>query len=168
MKAIVAVDANWGIGCGGRLLQHIPEDMKFFKQTTLHKVVIMGRETFESLPGQEPLKDRVNIVLSRKADFIHEKVTICRSLPELFRAIAQYDTDDVFVIGGESVYTQLLPYCSAALVTKIEKLYVADKFFVDLDEEKNWRLVAAGEPKSYQDIRFSFCTYVQSETAAGV
>lgn len=167
MKAIVAVDANWGIGCGGRLLQHIPEDMKFFKQTTLHKVVIMGRETFESLPGQEPLKDRVNIVLSRKADFIHEKVTICRSLPELFQTIAPYDTDDVFVIGGESVYTQLLPHCSAAFVTKIEKPYVADKFFVNLDEEENWRLVAAGETKSYQDICFGFYTYANDKTVAG-
>ena len=120
MKAIVAVDLNWGIGYRGNLLQRIPEDMKFFKQMTLGKVVIMGRETFESLPGKEPLKDRINIVLSKDECFTNEKVTICRSLDELFYELKKYNSDDVFVIGGESIYTQLLPYCSEVYVTKID------------------------------------------------
>ena len=100
MKAIVAVDLNWGIGCGGKLLQTIPEDMKFFKQKTSGKVVIMGRETFESLPGKSPLKDRINIVLSRSKSFCDDRITVCRSLEELFREIKKYHTDDVYLIGG--------------------------------------------------------------------
>jgi dihydrofolate reductase len=119
MKAIVAVDLNWGIGYQGKLLQRIPEDMKFFKAATTGKVVIMGRETFESLPGKEPLKDRVNIVLSRNQLFNNENVIICRSLTELFVELKKRLWDDVFVIGGESIYIQLLPYCSEALLTRI-------------------------------------------------
>lgn len=163
MKAIVAVDSNWGIGCKGKLLQWIPEDMKFFKQTTIGKVVIMGRETFESLPGQEPLKDRINIVLSTNENFQNEKLTICRSLDELFQELKQYHLDDVFVIGGQSVYTQLLPYCSEAYVTKIDREYVADKYLINLDKEEAWELVATGELKSYNNIEYSFLTYVNHQ-----
>jgi len=124
MKAIVAVDSNWGIGFRGNLLQRIPGDMKFFKQMTLNKVVIMGRETFESLPGKEPLKDRVNIVLSKNECFNNEKVTICRTLNELFCELEKYNSDEVFLIGGESIYTQLLPYCKEAYVTSIENMMI--------------------------------------------
>lgn len=159
MKTIVAVDLNWGIGCRGSLLQHIPEDMKFFKQMTVGKVVIMGRETFESLPGKEPLKDRINIVLSKNECFINEKITICRSLDELFQEIKKYNSDDVFVIGGESVYTQLLPYCTEAYVTKIKSQYVADKYFINLDKEKVWELVSSGDQKNYNNIQYRFIKY---------
>ena len=162
MKTIVAVDLNWGIGCRGNLLQWLPEDMKFFKQMTLGKVVIMGRETFESLPGKEPLKDRINIVLSKNECFKSEKVTICRSLDELFQELKKYNQDDMFVIGGESVYTQLLPHCTEAYVTKIESKYVADKYFINLDKEENWELVLTGDLKSYNNIQYSFLKYVNS------
>lgn len=163
MKAIVAVDLNWGIGCKGNLLQRIPEDMKFFKQMTLGKVVVMGRETFESLPGKEPLKDRVNIVLSKNENFKNEKLTICRSLDELFQELKQYNLDDVIIIGGESIYTQLLPYCTEAYVTKIESEYLADKYFIDLGKEENWELVAAGDLKNYNTIHYSFLKYVNNK-----
>jgi len=92
MKAIAAVDLNWGIGYRGNLLERIPEDMKFFKQMTIGKVVIMGRKTFESLPGKEPLKDRVNIVLSKNEGFNNRKVTICRTLDELFCELEKYNS----------------------------------------------------------------------------
>lgn len=159
MKAIVAVDLNWGIGYKGNLLQRIPEDMKFFKQLTLGKVVIMGRETFESLPGKEPLKDRINIVLSKDESFKNEKVTICRSLDELFSELERYNTDDIFVIGGESIYNQLLPYCTEAYVTKIEDTYDADKYFNNLDKDETWKLVSAGDLQNYKDIRYKFVKY---------
>ncbi|MBC8016601.1 MAG: dihydrofolate reductase [Sporomusaceae bacterium] len=162
MKAIVAVDLNGGIGCKGNLLQRIPEDMKFFKQMTLGKVVVMGRETFESLPGKEPLKDRINIVLSKNENFKNEKLTICRSLDELFQELKQYNLDDVIIIGGESVYTQLLPYCSEAYVTKIESQYLADKYFIDLGKEESWELVSAGDSKKYNNIHYSFLKYVNN------
>ena len=160
MKAIVAVDLNWGIGYKGNLLERIPEDLKFFKQTTLGKIVIMGRETFESLPGQEPLKDRINIVLSKNDNFKNDRIIICRSLDELSYELKKYNNDDVFIIGGESLYTQLLPCCTEAYVTKIENTYKADKYFVNLDEDETWKLVSKSEAKSYNDIQFSFVKYL--------
>lgn len=167
MKAIVAVDLNWGIGYKGNLLERIPEDMKFFKQTTIGKVVIMGRETFESLPGREPLKDRVNIVLSRNENFTSDKVIICRSLNELFDIIKSYTDDDVFVIGGESVYAQLLPYCTDAYVTKIESTHQADKYFINLDEDKRWKLSIKGETKHYNSIQYSHNLYINNNFHLG-
>ena len=162
MKAIVAVDLKWGIGCGGKLLQWIPEDMKFFKQMTLGKVVVMGRETFESLPGKQPLKDRINIVLSKNPCFTSEKITICHSLEELFEQIKKYDVDDVFVIGGQSVYSQLLQYCTEVYVTKIEGEYLADKYFTNLDQEETWKLVSTGDAQHYNTIQYSFHKYVNA------
>lgn len=159
MQAIVAVDLKWGIGCQGNLLQRIPEDMKFFKEKTIGKVVIMGRETFASLPGQQPLKDRINIVLSRNENYRNDQVLLCRSLEELFRELKKYDPQDLFVIGGEAVYTQLIPYCTDALVTKIENTYPADKYFPDLDRISSWHLAASGEPRTYNGITYSYLTY---------
>lgn len=114
MKAIVAVDLNWGIGYKGNLLKSIPPDLKRFKELTINKVVVMGRETFESLPKKQPLKDRVNIVLSKSGLISDERVVVCSCLNQLFNELLKYNTDDVFVIGGESVYSQLLPYCTEA------------------------------------------------------
>lgn len=166
MKAIVAVDLNWGIGFKGNLLQRIPEDMKLFKQMTLGKVVVMGRETFESLPGKEPLKDRINIVLSKDRMFINEKVIICRSIDELSHELKKYNSDDVFVIGGESVYTQLLPYCTEAYVTKIHNSYVADKYFNNLDKEESWKLIVTSDLQAYKDIQFVFSRYMNTKVAS--
>ncbi|MDD3365134.1 MAG: dihydrofolate reductase [Syntrophomonas sp.] len=162
MKAIVAVDLNWGIGYKGKLLERIPEDMKFFKQTTVGKIVIMGRETFTSLPGGEPLEDRVNIVLCEDKKFSDKKITVCSSLNELFDELKDYPTDEVFVIGGEIVYRELLPYCTEAFVTKIENTYAADKYFTNLDEDDRWSLIDKGEFKSYNDIRYSFIKFLNS------
>lgn len=163
MKAIVAVDLNWGIGCGGNLLQRIPEDMNFFKQMTLGKVVVMGRETFDSLPGKSPLKDRVNIVLSKSVISSDNGVIICRSLNELFKQIEKYNTEDVFIIGGESVYSQFLPYCEEAYVTRIQNEYLADKYFINLDKEESWELKSVSDSKKYNDIQYYFVTYVNNQ-----
>ena len=163
MQAIVAVDQNWGIGYKGKLLERIPEDMKFFKQLTLGKIVIMGRETFVSLPGQEPLKDRINIVLCEDKQFSDKNITICSSLKELFNKIKRYPPEEIFVIGGEIVYTELLPYCTAAYVTKIEKTYAADKQFPNLANNHRWRLISPGELQSYNNIQFRFTTYANDE-----
>lgn len=162
MKIIVAVDLNWGIGYKGGLLQRIPEDMRFFKQMTSDKVVVMGNETFNSLPGREPLKNRTNIVLSNNESFYHEKVIICRSLTALGDELKKYRSEDIFVIGGESVYTQLLPYCAEAYITKINKIYQADKYFTDLDRDENWQLISAGNSLNHNDIQFAFCKYVNN------
>ena len=164
MKAIVAVDLNWGIGYRGGLLQSIPDDLRFFKRMTLGNIVIMGRETFESLPGKKPLKDRINIVLSRNENFKNEHIIICRSLDELFRELTNYDTNNLFVIGGEKVYSQLLPYCTDAYITKIQNEYVADKYFMNIDQDKKWTLQSASDSQRYNDIQFTFNKYVNNQS----
>lgn len=163
MKAIVAVDLNWGIGYKGDLLQPIPEDLKYFKQLTLGKVVVMGRETFESLPGQKPLKDRQNIVLSRNENFVNGDVIKCTSLDELFNVLANYSKDDIFVIGGESIYSQLLPYCTDVFVTKIENRYVADKYFINIDQLDTWKVVSESGSLSYGQVKFRFLKYINKK-----
>lgn len=144
-------------------MQRIPEDMRFFKAMTLGKVVVMGRETFESLPGQEPLIDRVNIVLSRNVSFQNDKVIICRSLEELFQELRKYDEEDIFIIGGEQIYEQLLPYCTEAHVTRIENTYPADKYFINLDKDESWKLVFEGETLIYKDIQYKHTKYMNTK-----
>jgi dihydrofolate reductase len=164
MKAILSADLNWGIGKEGKLLQRVPEDMKFFMQKTTGKVVVMGRGTFESLPGQQPLKDRVNIVLSKSGQFDCEGLIVCRSLEELFQKLENYASADIFVIGGESVYTQLLPYCSEAYVTRFEKEFEADRHFPDLDLLENWVLVSKSPQSNYKGMDFRYLKYVNIAT----
>ncbi|MDQ2088095.1 dihydrofolate reductase [Herbivorax sp. ANBcel31] len=161
MKAIVAVDLNWGIGYKGNLLKRISPDMKRFKEITINKVVVMGRKTFESLPKKEPLKDRVNIVLSKSGSINHEKVIVCRSLNQLFNELLKYNTDNVFLMGGESVYELLLPYCTEAYVTKIKNTYTADKYFVNLDENDSWKLIDKSDLQIYDDVEFYYTKYAK-------
>ena len=165
MKAIVAVDNNWGIGCNGKLLKSIPEDMKFFKEMTTGKVVVMGRATLESFPGKNPLKDRINIVLSKNESFNDDRVIICRSIDEVFDKIKKYSADDVFIIGGELVYNQFLPYCKEAYVTKIQNSYSPDKYFTNLDKEKAWKLISESDSKNYDNIQYKFLKYVNNQQA---
>lgn len=164
MKAIVAVDANWGIGYKGNLLANIPEDMKFFKQMTLGKVVVMGRETLESLPGKKPLTNRTNIILTRNKDFSCEGAIICYSTEELFEEIKKYQSEDIFIIGGESVYKQMLPYCSEIYVTRIKRQYTADKYFENLDKNSSWTEKSVSETKEWNDIEFEFVKYANNNT----
>lgn len=159
MLAIVAVDLNWGIGYQGELLMRIPADMKFFKENTRGRVVVMGRETFASLPGGEPLPDRVNIVLCEDRNFSDKDIIVCASLTELWAALQKYPSEEIFVIGGESVYAQLLPYCRDAYVTKIDEDYPADKYFPNLDEAEGWEMVDSGELCHHQNIGFRFTQY---------
>lgn len=161
MKIIVAVDSNWGIGCDGNLLQHIPEDMKFFKEKTIGNVVVMGRETFESLPGKNPLNDRVNIVLSRNNSFKDDRLTICKSIEETFKELEKYNNDEIFIIGGETIYKQFLPYCDELYITKIKNEYKADRFFPNVDIMENWELVEESEVKEYKDIKYIFSRYLK-------
>lgn len=160
VKAILSADLDWGIGCRGKLLKRVPEDMKFFRNMTADKIVVMGRETFETLPGMQPLKDRVNIVLSKKGNFSDDKITVCRSIDDLVHKLAGYYSDDVFVIGGESVYTQLLPYCSEVYVTRFETVFEADRHFPDIDAMENWKLVSESEQHFFEGMSFKYLKYV--------
>lgn len=134
--------------------------MKFFARMTTGKIVVMGRETLESFPGKQPLRDRINIVLSRKGSFGDERLIVCRSLDELFTELRKYPADEVFVIGGESVYRQLLPYCSEVYVTRFEKEFEADRHFPDLDDMAGWKLASESERHFYNDMGFRYLTYI--------
>ncbi len=157
MKAIVAVDKNWGIGKNNDLLFSIPEDMKFFRQTTLNKVVVMGRKTLESFPGGNPLKNRVNVVLSSSLD--KEGVTVVNNLNELRECLKNYDTDDVFVIGGATVYKLLLPYVKSVLVTKVDAVGGATAFFEDLDKLADWKKVCESDEIETNGYKIKFTEY---------
>lgn len=163
MKAILSADLNWAIGCNGDLLQRIPDDIKYFREMTLGKVVIMGRKTYESLPSRAPLKDRINIVLTTNNCFQDDRFIVCCSLDELFETLKNYSPEDIFIIGGQAVYTQLLPYCTEVYVTKIDKAYKADKYFPNLDEHKDWKCELIGEANSHNDVEFRFCKYINKE-----
>ena len=132
MKLIVAADRNWAIGKNNKLMWSIPADMKFFRETTQGNVVIMGRKTLESFPQGQPLKNRVNIVITRNPSYKVKDAVVVHSVEEAIEESRKYD-GDVFVIGGESIYRAMLPYCDTALVTRIDYAYEADTWFPNLD-----------------------------------
>ncbi len=157
MKAIVAVDKNWGIGKDNDLLFSIPEDMKFFRQTTLGKVVVMGSNTLRSFPNGNPLKNRTNVVLSTTIN--RDDCVIVKSLDELSAELKKYNPDDVYVIGGARLYKTLLDYCDEVYVTKVDADGGAQVFFENLDERQNWSLINAGEVIETNGFNIRFTTY---------
>ena len=159
MKAIVAADRNWGIGYQNRLLVSIPSDMKFFRQTTTGHVVVMGRKTLESFPNGLPLKNRTNIVLTANKDYAVKDAIIVHSEKELLEELKKYDTDEIYVIGGESVYRMMLPYLDTIYVTKIDHAFQADTFFPNLDELEDWEMTEEGDEQTCFDLEFAFTRY---------
>ena len=158
MKLIVAVDANWGIGCKNELLVRIPSDQRFFRETTTGNVVVMGRKTLESFPGGKPLKDRVNIVLTKENRESVNGEIIVHSVEEALEEIKKY-SEEIYIIGGETVYRQFLPYCDEAYITKIEYSYEADAHFPNLDEDDEWEMVEESEEQTYFDLEYEFVRY---------
>ena len=128
MNLIVAVDKNWAIGMDNKLFVSIPEDMKFFRSETTGKVVVLGRKTLDTFPGGQPLKNRTNIILTRNPNYQVKGAIICHSVEEVLEELKKYNDEDIFVIGGESIYRQLLPYCKTAYITKIDHAYQANFF----------------------------------------
>lgn len=159
MNLIVNVDRNWAIGYKGKLLVSIPEDMRFFRTETTGKVVILGRRTLETFPGGQPLKNRTNIVLTRNPSFQVKGAVVCHSVEEVLEEIKQYDSRDVYVVGGDTVYKEFLPYCDVAHVTRTDHAYEADAWFLDLEADPAWELTGQSEEKTYFDLEFVFCRY---------
>ncbi len=161
MNLIAAVDQNWAIGNQNKLLVQIPEDQRFFRRMTLGHVVVMGRKTLESFPGGRPLKDRINIVLTTDPNYQVPDCKIVHSLEELWEELKQYRSEEVFVIGGEKVYRQLLEHCDRAYITKIDKCFEADTWFPNLDESGEWIRLSDPEPeeKTYFDLIYHFLIY---------
>lgn len=159
MNLIVAVDKNWAIGCGNRLLVSIPADMKFFRETTMGKVVVMGRKNLESFPGGQPLKNRTNVVITRDKNYKVKDAVVVTSVEEALKELKTYGEDEIYVIGGESIYRQLLPYCKTAYVTKIDHAYEADTYFPNLDEMDDWRMTGITDEQTYFDLEYVFTRY---------
>jgi len=159
MNLIAAVDKNWAIGYQNRLLVSIPADMKFFRETTTGKVVVMGRKTLESFPNGLPLKNRVNIVLTRSKDFRVKDAVVVHSVEELDEELEKYNSEDVYVIGGESIYKALLDRCDVAHITKIDYAYQADAFFPNLDEKEEWTVTGDSDEQTYFDLEYHFLRY---------
>lgn len=161
MNMIVAVDSNWAIGHKGKLLVSIPEDMQFFRRETTGKVVVMGRKTLESFPNGLPLKNRVNVVITKDKEYNIKDAIICHSIEGALEVLKQYNDEDIYVIGGESVYRQFLPYCSVAHVTKINYSYDADTYFPNLDEMDEWTIEESSDERTYFDLEYEFVKYVK-------
>lgn len=158
MKIIVAVDKEWGIGKANGLLFELKEDMKYFREKTFGKVVVMGSNTLFSLPQGKPLPNRTNIVLFPQG-YPLEGCEVVDSLEELFNKLKQFDTEDIFIIGGAMFYRTMLNYCDTAYITKVEAKGNAEVFFENLDSLDNWELTALSEPVMDEGYAIRFAVY---------
>ncbi len=163
MKAILHADKQWGIGKNNDLMFSIPLDMKFFRETTLNKIVVMGNNTLKSFPNGKPLKNRINIVLSRSENTRDDCIFV-KSLDQLFSVLGEYNSDDIYIIGGSSIYKMLLPYCSEVLVTKVDAVGGADTFFENLDENNEFELIYESEPIVTNGYTIQFTAYKNTNT----
>lgn len=159
MNIIAAVDNNWAIGYHNSLLVRIPRDQQMFREMTEGKVIVIGRKTLETFPQKQPLKNRVNIVLSRDKKYTVKDAVVVHSIDELMEELKKYDDKDIYVAGGASVYEQLLPYCDTAHITKIDYAYQADAYFPRLDDMPDWKLTADSEEQTYFDLEYYFLKY---------
>ncbi len=159
MYAIVAVSKNWGIGRDNALLFSIPEDMKYFREITAGKTIIMGRNTLESFPNGAPLNNRRNIIISTNEDYKVEGAEVVHSPAQALELLSDLSEDQAYVVGGSEVYRAMLPFCEKAFVTKVSKSAEADRFFPDLDSLADWKLTKLGEEKEHEGLKYRFCVY---------
>lgn len=159
MNAIAAVDVNWAIGNKNRLLTSIPADMKFFREKTMGHVVVMGRKNLESFPNGLPLKNRVNIVLTANRSYRVKDAIIVHTKEELLEELKKYDSNELYVIGGGSIYEMLIPYCDTAYITKIDHAYAADTYFPNLDQMDDWEMTEVSEEQTCFDLEYVFAKY---------
>ena len=155
MNVIVAVDQNWAIGKDGDQLVYLKEDLKRFRTLTSGHTVILGRKTLATFPGGRPLKNRRNLILSRNPQFQAEGAEVFSTVEEL----VQKADKDAFVIGGASVYEQLLPYCDTAYITKIHAAFPADTYFPDLDKSEEWKVREESDSLGQDGISYHYVTY---------
>ena len=160
MELIVAVYDDWGIGCDGTQPIALTADRKFFRETTRGAMVIAGRRTIEDFPGKKPLPGRVNLVLTRSDDEI-PGFTVCHS-PEDAAELAS-KADRAMVIGGGSIYRQMLPLCDKAYITKVHVTPASDTFFPDLDADQNWELSQVLQSGEENGISYEMCLYIRKK-----
>lgn len=161
MKLIAAVDQNWGLGREGRLLFRISPDLKRFKELTTGNIIVTGRKTLATHPGGKPLANRENIVFTRDETLEVTGAHMCRSLEELsgLLSLPSFAGKEVFVTGGAEIYALLLPYCEAALITRVEAEVGADRFLPRLDALPGWTLEERSPKMEFEGLHFSYETY---------
>ena len=158
MNLIVAVDKEWGIGYKGDLLARVKGDLGNFAKLTTGKIVVLGSNTLATFPGGRVLKNRTNIVFHRGNE-VYEGCIVVKDTADLKKVLDDYNADDVFVIGGGSIYKLLLEYCSHALVTKVDADGDATVFYPNLDENEEWECVKESEQLESNGYTFKFTTY---------
>lgn len=163
MNMIVAADANWGIGRKGELLVSIPNDRRHFREETLGKVVVYGRRTLATFPQGLPLAGRTNIILSHSLKLRVKGAAVVHSVEELLHELEQYDDREIYVIGGESVYREMLQYCDTVHVTRIDHVYDADAHFPDLDADPEWEITDESDEWTCFDIAYTFIKYTRKD-----
>lgn len=161
MKIIAAVDKNWAIGYQNKLLVQIPEDMRHFKNMTENHVVFMGRKTLISFPDSRPLPDRTNIVLTSDRSFCSGQAVIVHSVEEALEEFQNYPSEEIYIIGGSSVYEQFLPCVQEAYITYIQHEYQADAYFPRIDKARDWQLVQESGEQDWFGLKYSFRKYVK-------
>ncbi len=159
MNMIVATEKNWGIGKDGQLLTHLSGDLKYFKERTMGKAVVMGRKTLESLPGGRPLPGRTNIVLTANPDYKKEGCIIVRSMDKLRKKCAEFPADGVMIIGGATLYNELMEQCDSLFITKIYEEFEADAFIKNADELPDYKVVWQSEMQEEHGIKYQFFEY---------
>lgn len=161
MNLIASATLDWGIGYENELLFRVSKDMVQFRKKTTGNVVVMGRNTFLSMPNQKPLPNRENIVLSSDTGFAPEGVRMARSLDELLVMFREYDSERVFVIGGAKVYELLLPYCDRAYITRFHARKTADRFLPNLDKDPSWHLDKRSTTYAQESLTYTFDLYTK-------
>ena len=156
MEAIVAVYDDWGIGCCGTQPVALSADRKFFREQTKGACVIVGRKTLADFPGGKPLPNRVNVVISR-GNAPMDGVTVVHSPEEAAEFAKQFPK--AMVIGGGSIYRQMLPYCDRAIITKVHTTVPCDTYFPNLDEDPRWRLTETLLSGEENGIAYEMCVY---------
>ena len=159
MNLIVAVDNRWGIGRDGGLLASLPGDMAYFKKTTSGKTVVMGRKTLESLPGGRGLPNRQNYVLTRSEGYEAERCAVVHDEEELWKALAGLEPDEVFLIGGATLYNKLYKNCDKLFVTKMDADLNADTYIENFDEDDDFEVVSESEPMMENGVTYRFLVY---------
>lgn len=163
MNIILAADKKWAIGKDNNLLMHLPGDLKYFKKITTGKTVVMGRKTLESLPGGKPLPGRRNIVITRNESIAVDGAEVVHSVEEMMDLLKNVPENEIFIIGGEQIYKQMVPYTDTFYITKIYKDLPADRYFVDLDAMPELRITWEGPIEEHGDTKYQFFIYKRRE-----
>lgn len=165
MILIFAADNNWNIGFGGKMLAHLPKDLQRFREITEGNIVIMGRKTLEAIPGQNPLPNRINILVTRKNEFDNQGFHIINDLDNLLPLLKEINPKDekkVFVTGGETIVRQLMPYCTKAYITKIlESFKEADTCIPNLDIDNSWKITNESRIYTEGDLKYKYVDYIR-------